>query len=245
MAKGAYIGVAGKARKVKKMYIGVNNVARKVKKGYIGINGVARQCFLGGTPLSTKAVGSTVQIRENGSLVNYYVAKHDYESGLNGPGRTLLVRQTPFTARETNVVWDADKKTNYAASDIDQWLNSTCKAKYSQAIQNAMATTSFYYLPSPASSPSPLNRSVFILSVAEFGFYTDVGDGSPLEIGATLAAPDTSQWTRTPQSASLSSPRIYGVGDGRVFVQTPSGSLMYTTPVFTLPGDFPLEEISL
>ena len=42
MAKGIYVGVSGKARKVKKLYIGVNGKARKVKKAYIGVNGKAR-----------------------------------------------------------------------------------------------------------------------------------------------------------------------------------------------------------
>ena len=32
MAKGLYIGVDGKARKVKKIYTGINGKARKVKK---------------------------------------------------------------------------------------------------------------------------------------------------------------------------------------------------------------------
>lgn len=48
MAKKAYIGVDGVARKVKKGYLGVDGVARKVKKAYIGIGGVARPCFSGG-----------------------------------------------------------------------------------------------------------------------------------------------------------------------------------------------------
>lgn len=60
MAKGAYIGIAGKARKIKKGYIGVAGKARKIKKAYIGIGGVARPCWNGGevtyygaiTPLS-------------------------------------------------------------------------------------------------------------------------------------------------------------------------------------------------
>lgn len=47
MAKQMYIGVEGKARKIKKGYIGVDGVARKIKKGYIGIDGIAR-CFFGG-----------------------------------------------------------------------------------------------------------------------------------------------------------------------------------------------------
>lgn len=45
MAKNAYIGVSGVARKVKQPYIGVSGVARKVKSGYIGVSGVARQFF--------------------------------------------------------------------------------------------------------------------------------------------------------------------------------------------------------
>ena len=46
MATGFYIGVDGKARKVKGGYIGVDGVARKIKKGYIGdANGVARLCW--------------------------------------------------------------------------------------------------------------------------------------------------------------------------------------------------------
>ena len=42
-----YIGIDGKARKVKGGYIGIDGVARKIKKGYIGdANGVARLCFV-------------------------------------------------------------------------------------------------------------------------------------------------------------------------------------------------------
>ena len=48
MAKKAYIGVDGVARKVKKGYVGVSSVARKIKKAYIGIGGVARPCWGGG-----------------------------------------------------------------------------------------------------------------------------------------------------------------------------------------------------
>lgn len=45
MAKNVYIGVSGKARKIKKIYFGVSGVARKVKKAYVGIGGVARPFF--------------------------------------------------------------------------------------------------------------------------------------------------------------------------------------------------------
>ena len=51
MSKGAYVGVNGVARKVKKIYTGIDNVARKVKKGYVGIGGVARPFFRAESPL--------------------------------------------------------------------------------------------------------------------------------------------------------------------------------------------------
>lgn len=52
MATGFYIGVDGKARKVKGGYIGVDGKARKIKKGYIGDeNGIARLCWSGIDPV--------------------------------------------------------------------------------------------------------------------------------------------------------------------------------------------------
>lgn len=61
MAKRTYIGVSGKARKIKKMYVGVSGKARKIKKAYIGVAGKARLFFSSGelsyygttTPLSS------------------------------------------------------------------------------------------------------------------------------------------------------------------------------------------------
>jgi len=43
MAKGAFVGVGGVARKVVQPYIGVGGVARKVVAAYVGENGIARQ----------------------------------------------------------------------------------------------------------------------------------------------------------------------------------------------------------
>lgn len=41
-----------------------------------------------GTPLSTYAEGSIIKINENGSPVEFYVAKQDYEPTLNGGGQS-------------------------------------------------------------------------------------------------------------------------------------------------------------
>lgn len=88
MAKKIYVGVNGKARKVRKMYVGVGGSAHKVKKGYIGVNGVARLFFTSGKPLSQYAEGAIIKINEGGKPAEFYVAKHNYESSLNGNGRT-------------------------------------------------------------------------------------------------------------------------------------------------------------
>lgn len=63
MAKKAYIGVDGVARKIKKGYIGIDGIARKIKKAYIGVGGVARPCWSSGleyygrvTPLSVGVI---------------------------------------------------------------------------------------------------------------------------------------------------------------------------------------------
>ena len=49
MAKGTYIGVGGKARKVRNLYLGVGGKARKVKKAYVGVGGKARLFFSAST----------------------------------------------------------------------------------------------------------------------------------------------------------------------------------------------------
>lgn len=66
---GFYIGVDGKARKVKGGYIGVDGVARKIKKGYIGDeNGVARLCWSGIDPVfannSWEQIAAACQTRQ-------------------------------------------------------------------------------------------------------------------------------------------------------------------------------------
>ena len=52
MTKACYVGVAGKARKVKKIYTGVANKARKVKKAYVGVGGKARLFYSADQKLS-------------------------------------------------------------------------------------------------------------------------------------------------------------------------------------------------
>lgn len=63
MAKRTYIGVSGKARKIKKMYVGVSGKARKVKKAYIGVAGKARPFWGDGKISSFGEVSSLKEAR--------------------------------------------------------------------------------------------------------------------------------------------------------------------------------------
>ena len=50
-----------------------------------------------GTPLSELTEGTIIKINENGSPVEFYLAKHSYEPTLNGEGRELVVRKDGTT----------------------------------------------------------------------------------------------------------------------------------------------------
>ena len=52
MAKNIYVGVGGKARKVKQLYVGVAGKARKVKKVYVGVGGKARLVYVEYIPVT-------------------------------------------------------------------------------------------------------------------------------------------------------------------------------------------------
>lgn len=85
MAKGAYIGIGGKAAKIKKIYFGVGGKAVKVKKAYIGVNGVARLWWSLGYKLTKYGVYSNgpagTQTCWNN---NYAIFINDGSSGAKG-----------------------------------------------------------------------------------------------------------------------------------------------------------------
>ena len=83
----AYIGVDGKARKVKDVFIGVNGVAKRVSYGSIGVNGKARSwakftmcCFAAGTQILTSLDGKTKpieQMKTGDSIVSYNIETNE------------------------------------------------------------------------------------------------------------------------------------------------------------------------
>lgn len=196
------------------------------------------------TKLGNKATGSIIKIKENGTLVDFYVAKHDYESGLNGTGRTLVVRKDCFDTRQ----WHTSNVNAYASSAIDAWLNGTYKAMLDADIRGVLGTTKFYYTPgNGTTSVTTLQRAVFLLSVTELGKTASYAntEGSALPIASTLqiAYKDGSavvQWTRSPNTNyTRGAYYLYTSGDvGNGYCSGACGS----RPAFTLPSNLSVSD---
>lgn len=195
------------------------------------------------TTLGNKSTGSIIKLKEDGVAVDFYVAKHDYESGLNGSGRTLVVRKECFDTR----VWD-DSVNAYATSDIDTWFNGTYKAKLEADIQTAIGTTKFYYTPGNGNTTvTTLERAIFALSVTELGKTASYAntEGSALPIASTLQIAYRNgstcvQWTRSPTTNNTNYACCLGTS-GHVhsnYVRNTYGS----RPAFTLPSNLSVSD---
>lgn len=154
------------------------------------------------TTLGNKSVGSIVKLKENGVLVDFYVAKHDYENGLNGSGRTLVVRKDCYDTRQ----WHTSNVNAYATSAIDTWLNSTYKNLLDADIRGVIGTTKIKYTPGNGNTTvGTLERAIFLLSVTELGKTASYAntEGTALSIASSLQIAYLNgsavvQWTRSP-----------------------------------------------
>lgn len=189
--------------------------------------------------LGQVAVGTLVKLNENGSPVEFYVAKHDYESGLNGAGRTLLVRKECYDNR----VWNNVQVNTYASSVLDSWLNSDYKNLLDSDFLTVIGTTKFQYTIGYGDKTlSTLERAIFQLSRTELGFTLPADanfEGNILPIAsilqkAFLNGETNSQWTRTPNTSYLTAAFfVYAGGSSdSTGVTAEAGS----RPAFTVPS---------
>ena len=213
------------------------------KNGKTLINGTAYDIpFSRGIPLSTIAPGAILMLNESGSPVPFYIAEHDYESGLNGAGRTLVVRRDNS---RNNVAFGSNNA--YATSEIDKWLTGTYINLFDTSVRNKIEQTKFYYTPGNYDKTvKTLERAVFILSATELGNQggPDNIEGSAIPIAETIAGAHMQNgktiWTRTPRYESYTNKPVvqlnrWGFG-GYDCDKANSGIL----PVFTLPGNLGL-----
>lgn len=190
------------------------------------------------TTLGNKSVGSIVKLKENGVLVDFYVAKHDYENGLNGSGRTLVVRKDCYDTRQ----WHTSNVNAYATSAIDTWLNSTYKNLLDADIRGVIGTTKIKYTPGNGNTTvGTLERAIFLLSVTELGKSASYAntEGTALSIASSLQIAYLNgsavvQWTRSPSTDSTYY-ACYLNTVGGVYGSYCSDTLG-SRPAFTLPS---------
>ena len=190
------------------------------------------------TTLGNKSVGSIVKLKENGVLVDFYVAKHDYENGLNGSGRTLVVRKDCYDTRQ----WHTSNVNAYATSAIDTWLNSTYKNLLDADIRGVIGTTKIKYTPGNGNTAvGTLERAIFLLSVTELGRSASYAntEGTALSIASSLQIAYLNgsavvQWTRSPDAdGTYYAYYLYTNGNvGNYRCSNTYGS----RPAFTLPS---------
>ena len=190
------------------------------------------------TTLGNKSVGSIVKLKENGVLVDFYVAKHDYENGLNGSGRTLVVRKDCYDTRQ----WHTSNVNAYATSAIDTWLNSTYKNLLDADIRGVIGTTKIKYTPGNGNTTvGTLERAIFLLSVTELGKTASYAntEGTALSIASSLQIAYLNgsavvQWTRSPYLNYTNS--AYCLNTSGSVSNNYCSNTLGSRPAFTLPS---------
>lgn len=187
---------------------------------------------IGNAQISDYVEGSTIKINENGTPVEFYIAKHNYEPTLNGTERTLVVRQDVYNDQ----TWDSSQGQEYSNSTIDAWLNNTYKALFGSETQTLIGTTVFF------SDGSALTRPIFLLSLTELGGtgYVRTPEGSKLDISnilqiAYMNGSSVEQWTRSPTTAETE--RAYAFVSNGSITTTRTDLTSGARPCFTLPAN--------
>lgn len=206
-----------------------------------------------------------VYLMEDGAKVKFYALCHNYESVLNGMGRTMFCRESPATSG----MHIGHGEYSYCVNDNieDTWYKNTYVNKFSDEVRNLIGTTKYigqYVRMSYTQTGNPskavlysdtYESSFFPLSTAEVGG-SDFSDGSALSsaaisrIGSIRTRYGSGIWTRSPSMTNTGTstsgfPRKYYYANGK-YIASASGSSLSTAegtygtsygylPCFTLP----------
>ena len=206
-----------------------------------------------------------VYLNEGNSKVKFYVLAHNYESGLNGKGRTLFCRESPATSG----MHIGHGGYSYIVNDNieDTWYKNTYVNKFSDEVRNLIGTTKYigqhvrmsYTQTGDPSKPvldsDTYESSFFPISTAEVGG-SAFSDGSALSsaaisrIGSIRTRYGSGIWTRSPSwtltgNSTSGFPSRYYYANGQ-YISSASGSRLSTAegtygssygylPCFTLP----------
>jgi len=157
-----------------------------------------------------------VYLMEDGVKVKFYVLAHNYESSLNGNGRTLFCRESPATkgawadTADCSIGWDGyDSYKNL----LYAWLRDTYQSKFTVEVKKWISTTKYYaydaigqcgsYSTDYPFSKITYNTAFFTVSAAEAVTSTSLADGSQLSKAARtqlekiFSAFGSGIWTRS------------------------------------------------
>lgn len=212
-----------------------------------------------------------VYLMEGSTKVKFYALAHNYESGLNGKGRTLFCRESPAGSGTHTT----STKENYRvdSNNEDAWYKNTYVNKFSGEVRKLIGMTKYigqyvYMTYTQTGNPSKAvldgdtyESSFFPLSTAEVGG-SNFSDGSALSSAAIsrlaniLTRYGNGIWTRSPSmtntGTSTSGYRMYYYANGQ-YIYSTSGSSLSTAegtygssygylPCFTLSEDLYIDK---
>jgi hypothetical protein len=184
--------------------------------------------------LSSKAIGSTIKLKVNGSAKDFIVVHQGkpssvYDDSCSG---TWLLMKDIYENRQ----WHSSDTNDYANSTIHSYLNSTFLAMLDSNIQKAIKQVKLPYRKGSGTSTTVTSGSnglpakIFLLSATEMSFnfsYMPSGEGAELAYFkgcadnssdskrvAYLNGSATVWWLRSPYCSLSSSSALYGNSRG-------------------------------
>lgn len=185
--------------------------------------------------LSSKAIGSTIKLKVNGSARNFIVVHQGkpssvYDDSCNG---TWLLMQDIYENR----AWHSSNTNDYANSTIHSYLNSTFLNLFESNIKNAIKQVKLPYCKGSGTSTTVtsgsngLSAKIFLLSATETSFdfsYMPSGEGAELAYfkGCADNSSDSKRVAYLNGSATnwwLRSPVCYGYSNYALYVDSDGG----------------------
>lgn len=196
---GFYIGVDGKARKIKGGYIGIDGVARKIKKGYIGVDGVARLCWVDSpfdpvftnntweeiaTACSTRQVPDTWVVGDQKAMsiggTNYIIniIGKDHDDYSDGSGKAPLTFQLLHSYNEAGNINNDTARSSWKTSAMRTTDLPQIKSSMPTEVQSAIKKVKKRCSSDGSSTMTTVTDDLFLLSEIEiFGTNTNSFSG--------------------------------------------------------------------